>query len=190
MHRLRRPTSPFALVALLALAALTLASCGDGNSGGDLSHSRASRLRSTLDSVEQRVNAGDCAGATAQAQTLQQQASDLPRRVDRKLQEALIAGAGRLQQLVASQCQAAEATTGATGATGTTGTETVPQSDQQQNQKENKSGKPKKEKGPKKQKGPKDVPPGQQGTEPNQTPNGNGGSDGGLGDQQSGGVSP
>jgi hypothetical protein len=186
MHRSRRPMSPFVLVALLALAALALGACGDGDGGSKLSPARAERLRSTIDGVEERVNAGDCSGAAAQAQTLVQQANDLPRRIDSDLQNALVEGAARLGELVASECQAAATTEpSATTDTGTT-TETVPEEQQE----ETDPGKQKKEKGPKKQKDPTDVPPGQDGTQPNQTPNGNGGSTDGFDDQQSGGAAP
>lgn len=183
--------SLFVLVAVLALAALALGACGDGNGGSKLSSARAERLRSTLDSVEERINAGDCTGAAEQAQTLEQQASDLPRRIDSDLQNALVEGAAHLQELVAGECQAA-ATTGPSGTTdtgttdtGTTDTGTVPEEQQ-----ETDPGKQKKDKGQKKDKAPKDVPPGQDGTQPNQTPNGNGGSNDGFGDQQSGGAAP
>ena len=133
-----------------------LGACGNDDQGRRLSATRASELRSTLAQVEQSVASGDCNDAAAQAQTLEQEAADLPKGVNSDLRRALRSSAQRLQTLIEQDC-------GATGATGpttpvgtTTGTTTGTTADgQSDNGKDNKQ----KEKKPKKDKGkPDEVP--------------------------------
>jgi hypothetical protein len=127
-----------------------LSACGDDGAKRDelLSPSTASQLRSTLASVEQRVDDGDCAGAEEQSQALSTQVGSLPRRVDADLRTALADGASRLRALVVDRCQAP--TSGATGPTSPPAAEPAEQPQQQEEPK----------KGPKKKaKGKKDEPP-------------------------------
>src|SRR5206468_7705017 len=121
------------LVAAVALAAAAggLSACGSDNGGGKrLSHAVASELSSTLDSVEQDVNTGDCEGAATQARALVERAGSLPDSVDAGLREALVDSADRLQVLVTERCStsptgpsapADSGTTAETGASGPTG---------------------------------------------------------------------
>ena len=169
MQSLRRSTSSVALVVLLAATALAVGACG-GKTGNDklLSSAAASRLRTSLDAVQQKVDSGDCEGASAQVQQLAQQASGLPPRVDQKFRDALLVSVDRLQNLIATQCKAAPAT----GVSGPTQPQTPSQ------QKEQKPGRAKKEKG---NHGPAGkTPPGQQKKDEKQNGTDNG-STGGTG---------
>jgi hypothetical protein len=178
----RRTISLFAAAALAAAGGL--GACGSDNGGGKrLSRTSASELRSTLDSVEQDVNTGDCEAAATQARTLIERAGGLPDSVDAGLRQALVDSADRLQVLVSQRCAtsptgpsapADSGTTAETGASGATGGQ----------EKDGKPGKGK-AKGPKKPKGPKKGTSGPTGGD--QT--GNGGGDG-LDNQDSGGVAP
>lgn len=119
-----------ALLGLLGFATASLPGCGgNGNNRKLLSHASASKLQSSLNDVEQRVNEGDCAGARSQASTLQQQVDGLPRRTNRKLRRALSAGTSRLVSLVDGECQPATTTTDTTPTVAPTTTETTPQNE-------------------------------------------------------------
>ena len=184
MQSLRRSTSSVALVLLLAATAFAVGACG-GKTGNDklLSSTAASRLRTSLDAVQQKVDSGDCEGASAQAQQLAQQASDLPARVDQKFRDALLVSVDRLQNLIATQCNA----TPATGASGPTEPQTPSQQDGQ-GQKEQQPGKAKKEKGTKGPPG--ETPPGQQKKDQNQNGTNNGSTGGTGAGNETGGASP
>jgi hypothetical protein len=170
-----------ALAVLLAVAAALLGACGDEGQGRPISAGRASELRSTLSQIQQSVTDGDCAAATAQAQTLEQQAGDLPRGVDSDLRRALRGSSRRLTTLVEQKCGAtgssgptgpaepAQSTTGATGATGGEGKKNGKQKEK----------KPKKDKGKSEGQQPVEPPPGE--TTPPDTggAGGNSGGDGG-----------
>jgi hypothetical protein len=128
-----------ALLALLGFATAALPGCGDnGKDRKLLSKTSASKLQSSLNDVEQRVNEGDCVGARSQAVTLQQQVDGLPRRTNRKLRRALSAGASRLVSLVDGECQPAT-TTETTPTVPQTTTETTPQNEPQRQQKKDKT---------------------------------------------------
>ena len=164
----------------IALAGLLgVAGCADDSSDRERLPARtASELRSNLDTIEQQVDAGDCTGAGTQAETMAQNASELPQRVDDELQEALLAGVERLQELIDERCEPAAGTTGPTTEQPPPVEEEETDEDQQEQEKPNK---PKKENG----KGPEgEGPPGQ--TDKDQ---GTDGEDGVLEDE-SGGSAP
>jgi hypothetical protein len=108
MDRLRRA---FALVTIAIAAGTGVAACGNGD-GDLLTQRRASELRDSVDRVQELADAGDCAGATAAAQDLEQEAQDLPDRVDGQLRDALLDSSDRLTRLVEESCAEATGTTG------------------------------------------------------------------------------
>ena len=130
-----------------------LAACGDDEQGQGLL-SAEQGLRAALDARRRwsrRSHDGDCDGAAAQAQTLEQQAADLPRRSRTPTcGDALGARAQRLQTLI-ERTAAPREPTGPTTPTGTT-TETSPDegttgSDEQPGKKKEKKPKKDKDKG-------------------------------------------
>ncbi len=134
-----------------------LGACGNDDQGRRLSATRASELRSTLAQVEQSVASGDCNDAAAKAQTLEQEAADLPKGVNSDLRRALRSSAQRLQTLIKQDCGATGATGPTTPAGTTTGATTDGQSD---NGKDNKQKRKQEQKKPKKGKGkPDQIPP-------------------------------
>jgi hypothetical protein len=181
-----------ALAVLLAAAAAVLGACGDdGDQGRPLSAARASELRSTLSQIEQSVAGGDCNSAATQAQTLEQEASDLPRGIDSHLRRALRSSSQRLSTLVERECGATGSTgpTGPTepsGPTGTTG-EQGDEGDQGENGKQ-KEKKPKKDNG--KRKGQQHEPPADETTPPDTGGAGGGGDSGGDSGADGGGFVP
>jgi hypothetical protein len=112
------------LVAMLAIATGGLAACGEDKPARKtlLSSTKAAELRSTLDGVERKVDAGDCAGARDATLALQQQVDALSTSVNASLRTALGSGVSRLQTLVDHRCEPQGTTT-----TTTTPTETVPE---------------------------------------------------------------
>jgi hypothetical protein len=107
---------------LVVLVCALLSACGDDSNSKLLSPSSASELRSTLAQVQQDVQNGDCTGAQERVSALDQQISSLDR-IDTDLRDALVSGTSRLQQLVATKCQAPATTSeGATEPSGTTDT--------------------------------------------------------------------
>src|SRR4029079_11636899 len=101
-----RRRSTLCAAAALALVAFVVSSCGK-DSNTDLSGSRASDLRASLDHVEDRVAQGDCTAAAQQAADFKRQVSALPSRVDRDLRDAPEGSATRLESLVSAQCKPA-----------------------------------------------------------------------------------
>jgi outer membrane biosynthesis protein TonB len=97
-----RPRAFLTVLALSAVAALTLSACGE--EGAELlPGNTASAINSNLDSVEQLVAEGDCTGASDAAAEVSTQVEEL-NGVDRELKEALGRGAARLNEVV-QQCQ-------------------------------------------------------------------------------------
>jgi hypothetical protein len=179
MLRAGRWTSP-ALAVLLGAAAVMLGACGNDGEGRPLSASRASELRSTLGQIEQSVAAGNCDDAAAQAQTLEQEAADLPRGVNSDLRRALRSSAQRLGTLVEQDCGATGATGPTTPAGTTTGTTADGQTDNGKDNKPQKERKPKKGKGKGKGEGapPVEPPPDEQSSPETGDPGDSGGSGG------------
>lgn len=165
-----------------------LGACGgDDGKGRPLSASRASELRSTLAQIEQSVAAGDCDGASAQVQTLEQEADDLPAGVNSDLRSSLRSSAQRLGTLIEQDCGA----TGATGPTEPAGTTTGTTADGQgttggddEPPGQQKEKKPKKDNG--KGKGQQEeTPPVEPPSDAQPSPE-----TGGSGDDSSGGIEP
>ena len=94
------------LITLVA-AAIALASCG-GSDARLLPGKTARDITANLDSVKQLVDEGDCLAAESAAQQVSEQIEGLGN-VDRKLKEALQEGAARLEEVVASCEEPAEA---------------------------------------------------------------------------------
>ena len=167
VFRSRRRPIALATAAVLAVAAGGLSACGNDN--GDrklLSQASAARLRASLDTVEQDVDAGNCTGAANQAAVLRQQVDALPRRTSGKLRRALADGTDRLETLIDKDC----------GQTGTTGT-TTPPPEEPQNEEPGKG----KAKGKGKKKGQTTTPENPpEGTTEEGTPDGNQQSDGSV----------
>jgi septal ring-binding cell division protein DamX len=102
-----RQTAAFALaLALGAIAALALASCGGGEDAKLLPGTTAQEISENLDSVKQFVAEGECVGAENAAQEVSAQVETLGG-VDAKLKQALQAGAARLNEVVAG-CEESE----------------------------------------------------------------------------------
>jgi outer membrane biosynthesis protein TonB len=95
------------LLALLALvAALALASCGDGGGADLLPGETASEISSNLKEVRRLTDEEECVGAQDAALEVSDQIDALGG-VDQKLKTALREGAARLNEVVAA-CQEAE----------------------------------------------------------------------------------
>jgi hypothetical protein len=101
----RLPASLLAL-GLGAAAAVALASCG-GEDAKLLPGETAREISANLDTVKQLADEGDCLGAESAAGQVSEQVEEL-KGVDRKLKQALQAGAARLNEVIAG-CE--EATT-------------------------------------------------------------------------------
>jgi hypothetical protein len=111
-----------ALVLGLACA-LILASCGGG--GGTLSSANATELNQLLDQIEQRAQAGDCAGAGSLAQQVAQSV-DKRTDIDAKLRSALVDGFQRVQALSSDPTTCSGTGTSVTTTEETTTQETTP----------------------------------------------------------------
>jgi septal ring-binding cell division protein DamX len=86
-------------VALAAVAALALASCGSGGNADLLPGGTASEITENLDTVKELVGEGECIGAENEAQEVSNQVDALGG-VDKQLKQALREGADRLNQVV------------------------------------------------------------------------------------------
>jgi hypothetical protein len=90
-------------LALGAVSALALASCGGGSSADLLPGTTANQINSNLDQVEQLVDRGDCVGAEDAVAAVTQEVEGL-REVDLKLKTALEEGAAHLSEVV-TECE-------------------------------------------------------------------------------------
>ena len=93
-----------ALSLLAAAAALGLAACGGSTEGG-IPRADADTLRQELSDVERFVERGDCDEVEGQVRQVRNAVVELPNSVDRALRENLDEGVGRLESVVASDCQ-------------------------------------------------------------------------------------
>ena len=121
----RRPGSPLTLV--LVLSALALGACGSGDDG-TIPQGDADALLSTLDQIEQSVDAGDCSIATNVATQLVTQVNGLPKEVGEETKAALRDASNNLVALTQDPTKCEEpdqeqTTTTETGATGASGFE-------------------------------------------------------------------
>jgi outer membrane biosynthesis protein TonB len=92
-------------LAVGAVAALALASCGSGGGADLLPGHTASQITSNLDQVKQLANEGECIGAEDAAQEVSAQVEALGG-IDKQLKQVLREGAARLNEVVES-CQEA-----------------------------------------------------------------------------------
>jgi len=94
-----RPARSLPALALGALAALAVASCG-GSNAQLLPGSTARDITANLDTVRQLADEGDCVGAESAAQQVSEQVEALGG-IDAKLKRALQQGAARLNEVIA-----------------------------------------------------------------------------------------
>ncbi len=99
LSRLAVPTLALALGAVLALA---LVSCGSRDTKGLLPGDTANQIVSNLNQVEQDASDGSCISAAQEVATVQDQIRSLPASVDSQLRARLEAGAQRLADVVNS----------------------------------------------------------------------------------------
>jgi hypothetical protein len=100
-----RPSRSLSALALAALAALAVASCG-GSDARLLPGGTARDITANLDTVRLLADEGDCAGAASAAQQVSEQIEALVG-IDAKLKRALQEGAALLNEVVAG-CEEAE----------------------------------------------------------------------------------
>lgn len=105
----RQPAAFALALALGALAALALVSCGGGEDAKLLPGNTAAEISENLDSVRQFVGEGECIGAENAAQEVSSQVEGLGG-VDEKLKQALQRGAEKLDEVVAT-CEETETET-------------------------------------------------------------------------------
>ena len=98
------PPSRSALSLLAAAAALGLGACGGSTEGG-IPRSDADTLREELGEVERFVERGDCDEVDGQVLQVRTAVAELPNSVDPELRETHSEGVGRLESVVASDCQ-------------------------------------------------------------------------------------
>jgi outer membrane biosynthesis protein TonB len=98
-----RLSTPLLALALGAVAALALASCGSGDNAKLLPGDTASEITSNLDLVRELAGEGECIGAEDAAQEVSAQIDALGG-VDKQLKQTLKEGATRLNEVVES-CQ-------------------------------------------------------------------------------------
>jgi hypothetical protein len=183
----RLPASLLAL-GLGAAAAVTLVACG-GEDAKLLPGKTAREISANLDTVKQLADEGDCVGAESAAGQVSEQIEELEG-VDRKLKQALQAGAVRLNEVIAG-CEESttEAIAPAEIPAEPEGHEEKPSKAEKQEEKE----KAKEEKAPPEAEGSPQLPPQAKG-EGKGLEEGNGppeaGSEEGPAESPSGGVSP
>jgi septal ring-binding cell division protein DamX len=98
---MRQLSASLLALALGAAAAMALVSCGGGNDADLLPGGTASEITANLDMVRELADSGDCAGAQDAAQQVSDQIEALGG-VDKRLKQALLDGAARLNEVVAS----------------------------------------------------------------------------------------
>jgi outer membrane biosynthesis protein TonB len=102
----RQPAAVVLALALGALAAFALTSCGGGEDAKLLPGNTAQEISENLDSVKQFVSEGECVGAENAAQEVSAQVEGLSG-VDEKLKQALQRGAEKLSEVVVA-CEETE----------------------------------------------------------------------------------
>lgn len=107
----------------LGLAASLLVACGGG--AGLLSGDQANNLQAAIDSVSTAVQSGNCAAAENAAQSLQNEAANLPPTVNRSLKTNLNDGVSKLTDQAAAECHQHAVTTTSTSTTTTSTTDTT-----------------------------------------------------------------
>jgi hypothetical protein len=98
---MRQLSASLLALALGAAAATALVSCGSDNEADLLPGGTASEITANLDMVRELADSGDCAGAQDAAQQVSDQIESLGG-VDKRLKQALLDGAARLNEVVAN----------------------------------------------------------------------------------------
>lgn len=101
LARMRQLSAFLLAFALGVAAAVALVSCGSGGDAELLPGDTAAEINANLDMVRELADSGDCAGAQSAAQQVSDQIDALGG-VDKRLKQALRAGATRLNELVAA----------------------------------------------------------------------------------------
>ena len=121
----RRPGTRTVAAIFGAAAMLAVAGCGE-DSSDDIPSRQAEELLALLDSIESRVEAGDCEAAGAEASTLSIAVQELDRdQVPDDVITALTQGSESLEGLVEGQCGAEPDQTTTSSTTTTTAEETT-----------------------------------------------------------------
>ena len=117
--RENRPSGPFSRLAwmgsrravlillVVGLLAVAVSGCGSEDSPDLLPGETAGDIKANLNLVEELVAAGDCVGAANAAAAVREQVDGLSV-VDAALKEALVKGAGRLNEVIGECEEAAE----------------------------------------------------------------------------------
>ena len=106
--------------------AAVLAACGeDDETEPTIPQEAGDAIVTALDTVEERVDEGDCEGAETKAEGVRDAISALPDDVPADLQRALVQGADNLIQQTQEQCEPAEEEPPPPPDTGATGLEGV-----------------------------------------------------------------
>jgi cell division septation protein DedD len=98
-----RALHPHFLAALCAATALLAAGCGDRSNL--IPQSRAADLSSQLDDIKAAIDAGRCDGLSAKVATFHDDATSLPKTVDRRLRSRINQGVKSLQAHAAADCR-------------------------------------------------------------------------------------
>ena len=120
-HKCRenRPSGPFSrlgwmgsrravlILLVVGLLAVAVSGCGSEDSPDLLPGETAGDIKANLNLVEELVAAGDCVGAANAAAAVREQVDGLSG-VDAALKEALVKGAGRLNEVIGECEEAAE----------------------------------------------------------------------------------
>jgi hypothetical protein len=102
LRSLSRLAVPILALALGAVVALALVSCGSRDTKGLLPGDTAGQIVSNLDQIEQDASEGSCTSAAEEVAAVQDQIQSLPASVDSQLRARLEDGASRLADVVNS----------------------------------------------------------------------------------------
>lgn len=95
---------------LLGVCAALLASCA-GNTTGGITAASATDLKSQLEDVRERVDAGRCGELNGQLRQIGDRIDALPASVDEQLKQALRDGVARLRSTATEECNEADTQT-------------------------------------------------------------------------------
>jgi len=113
-----RRALPYVVALLLGVCAALVAACA-GSTRGGIPAASASNLKSQLEDIRERVDAGNCGELNGQLRQVDEGIDALPGSVDEQLKQALRDGANRLRDAAPRECNEIQAPT-------QTQTETVP----------------------------------------------------------------
>jgi hypothetical protein len=113
-----RRALPYVVALLLGVCAALVAACAGSTKGG-IPAASASDLKSQLEDIRERVDAGRCGELNGQLRQVDEGIDSLPESVDEQLKQALRDGANRLRDVAPRECNEIQAAT-------QTQTQTVP----------------------------------------------------------------